>query len=153
VAETPDDRVAEPLPAAPDLGPVNASWTTKPRRRGLLGRLLAWLQKPQLEAQRAFNADQVRLDNALLKYLEERLAASHRHYDGILGRTGQRLDEADARHRQLERELVKHVHDLARRIDLVLAEADRGRPALEHALADLRARVARLEETLQSRAR
>ena len=29
----------------------------------------------------------------------------------------------------LERELVAHVQDLARRIDLVLAEADRGRPA------------------------
>ena len=147
MAETPDDRAAEALPAAPDLAHVNASWTTKPSL-GLLGRLLAWLQGPQLEAQRAFNADQVRLDNALLKYLEERLAATHRHYDRILGRTGQRLDEVDARHRLLERELVKHVHDLARRIDLVLVEADRGRPALEHALADLRERVARIEDAL-----
>src|SRR5207342_1817931 len=94
VAEKPDDRAAEALPAAPDLAHVNASWTTKPPL-GLLGRLLAWLQGPQLEAQRAFNADQVRLDNALLKYLEERLAATHRHYDRILGRTGQRLDEVD----------------------------------------------------------
>jgi hypothetical protein len=147
VAETPDDRAADPLPAAPDLGPVNASWTTKPSL-GLLGRVLAWIQRSQLEAQRTFNADQVRLDNALLKYLEERLSATHRHYDRILGRTGQRLDEADARHRLLERELVKHVHDLARRIDLVLVEADRGRPALEHALADLRERVARIEDAL-----
>ena len=147
MAETPDDRAADPLPAAPDLGPVNASWTTKPPL-GLLGRLLAWIQGPQLEAQRAFNADQVRLDNALLKYLEDRLSATHRHYDRVLGRVGQRQDEADARHRLLERELVKHVHDLARRIDLVLAEADRGRPALEHALADLRERVARVEEAL-----
>jgi hypothetical protein len=152
VAETPDDRAADPLPAAPDLGPVNASWTTKPPL-GLLGRLLAWIQGPQLEAQRAFNADQVRLDNALLKYLEERLSATHRHYDRILGRAGQRLDEADARHRLLERELVKHVHDLARRIDLVLAEADRGRPALEHALAELRERVGRIEDALRSRPR
>lgn len=147
MAETPDDRAAEALPAAPDLAHVNASWTTK-APLGLLGRLLAWLQGPQLEAQRVFNANQVRLDNALLKYLEERLVATHRHYDRILGRTGQRLDEVDARHRQLERELVKHVHDLARRIDLVLVEADRGRPALEHALADLRERVARIEDAL-----
>jgi len=107
----------------------------------------------QLEAQRAFNADQVRLDNALLKYLEDRLSATHRHYDRVLGRVGQRQDEADARHRLLERELVKHVHDLARRIDLVLAEADRGRPALEHALADLRERVARIEDALRARSR
>ena len=152
MAETPDDRAADPLPAAPDLGPVNASWTTKPPL-GLLGRLLAWIQGPQLEAQRVFNADQVRLDNALLKYLEDRLSATHRHYDRVLGRVGQRQDEADARHRLLERELVKHVHDLARRIDLVLAEADRGRPALEHALADLRERVARIEDALRARSR
>jgi hypothetical protein len=152
VAETPDDRAGDPLPAAPDLGPVNASWSTK-RPLGLLGRLLAWMQGPQLEAQRAFNGDQVRLDNALLKYLEERLSATHRHYDRILGRMGQRLDEADARHRLLERELVKHVHDLARRIDLVLAEAHRGRPALEHELADLRERVARIEDALRARPR
>ena len=122
-------------------------------RAGLLGRLLAWFGRPQLEAQRAFNADQVRVDNALLRYVEERFAATHKHYDRILGSTGQRQDEMDARHRLLERELVKHVQDLARRIDLALLEADRGRPALEQALADLRERVARIEEALQSRAR
>jgi hypothetical protein len=152
VAEKHDERAAETFPAAPDLGPVNASWTVKVRA-GLLGRLLGWFQGRQLEAQRAFNADQVRLDNALLRYVEERFAATHRHYDRILGSTGQRLDEVDARHRQLERELVSHVQDLARRIDLALLEADRGRPALEQALVDLRTRVARLEEALAPRAR
>lgn len=153
MAETHDERAQEPLPVAPDLGPVNASWATKPRPRGLFGRLVAWLLKPQLEAQRAWNADQVRLDNALLKYLEERLAATHRHYDALLGRGGQRLDEVDHRHRLLEAELVKHVQDLARRIDLALLEADRGRPAYEHALAELRERVLRLEEALSPKAR
>jgi hypothetical protein len=152
VAETHDEPAAETFPAAPDLGPVNASWTVK-ARGGLLGRLLGWLERRQLEAQRSFNGDQVRLDNALLRYVEERFAATHRHYDRILGSTGQRLDEVDARHRQLERELVSHVQDLARRIDLALLEADRGRPALEQALADLRARVARLEEALPPRPR
>ena len=152
MAETDDEHAEETFPAAPDLGPVNATWTVK-ARAGLLGRLLTWLGRPQLEAQRAFNADQVRLDNALLRYVEERFAATHKHYDRILGRTGQRQDEMDARHRQLERELVQHVQDLARRIDLALLEADRGRPALEQALADLRERVARLEEALQSRTR
>jgi hypothetical protein len=153
VAETHDERAAETSLAAPDLGPVNASWTKTARGHGVLGRLLAWIQRPQLEAQRAFNADQVRLDNAFLRYVEERLAATHRHYDRILGRTGQRLDEVDARHRLLERELVQHVHDLAQRIDLALLEADRGRPALEQALAELRAKVARIEEALQPKAR
>ena len=127
--------MAEP----PDPGPVNASWpaSAAPGRGlgGLVSRLLARFLAPQLEAQRAFNADQVRLDNALLGYLEERLAATHRHYDGILGDTGRRLDEIDERHALLAQELVAHVHDLARRIDLVLGESDRGRPALELVLA------------------
>ena len=114
-----------------------------------MSRLLARFLAPQLEAQRAFNADQVRLDNALLRHVEERNAASHRHYDRLLGALGKRLDEVDERHAQLSRELVAHVHDLARRIDLVLAEAERGRPALEHALQDLRARVARIEDALR----
>jgi hypothetical protein len=152
VAETHDERAAE-APAAPDLAPVNASWNKATRGQGVLGRLLAWLQRGQLDAQRAFNGDQVRLDNAFLRYVEERLAATHRHYDRILGRTGQRLDEVDARHRLLERELVQHVHDLAQRIDLALLEADRGRPALEQTLVELREKVARIEEALQPKAR
>jgi hypothetical protein len=116
-----------------------------------VSRLLARFLAPQLEAQRAFNADQVRLDNALLRHLEERFAATHAHYDGVLGRQGQRLDEVDERHRQLAQELVAHAHDLARRIDLVLGETGRGRPALELEIRDLEARVARLEESLRSR--
>ncbi|HKZ31961.1 MAG TPA: hypothetical protein VJ648_06350 [Vicinamibacteria bacterium] len=143
--------MAEP----PDPGPVNASWpaSAAPGRGlgGLVGRLLARFLAPQLEAQRAFNADQVRLDNALLHHLEERLAATHRHYDTVLGATGRRLDEVDERHSQLSQELVAHVHDLARRIDLVLAEAERGRPARELVIKDLQARVARLEDALRTR--
>ncbi len=139
----------------PDPGPVNASWAASaaPGRGlgGLLSRLLARLLAPQLEAQRAFNADQVRLDNALLHHLEERFAATHRHYDGVLGGAGRRLDEVDERHAQLSQELVAHVHDLARRIDMVLAEADRGRPALELVIRDLQARVARIEDALRPR--
>jgi hypothetical protein len=153
VAETDDDRAEEVFPEAPDLGPVNASWNAAPRSGGLLRRVLAVLERPQLEALRAFNADQVRLDNAFLRFVEQRFAATHRHYDRILGRIGQRQDELDARHRVLERELVSHVQDLARRIDLALLEADRGRPALEHALVELRERVLRLEEALQPKAR
>jgi hypothetical protein len=118
-----------------------------------VSRLLARFLAPQLEAQRAFNADQVRLDNALLRHLEERLAATHRHYDTLLGDCGRRLDDVDERHAQLAQELVSHVHDLARRIDLALAEADRGRPAFELVIRDLQARVARLEDALRQRER
>jgi hypothetical protein len=152
-----DEIAAQGEPAPPDPGPVNASWPAAgaPGRGmgGLVSRLLARFLGPQLEAQRAFNADQVRLDNALVQHLEERFAATHRHYDRLLGAVGQRLDEIDERHAQLAAELVAHVHDLARRIDLVLAEADRGRPALEFAVQELRERVARLEEALRPLAR
>jgi hypothetical protein len=155
VAEKDETAAAEALQAPPDLGPVNTSWTvtSTPGRGlgGLVNRLLAHFLGPQLEAQRAFNADQVRLDNALLRHVEERIAATHRHYDGILGDTGRRLDQVDERHAQLAQELVAHVHDLARRIDLVLGEADRGRPALELVIKDLQARVARLEDALRPR--
>ena len=155
MAERDESVATEMPPAAPDPGPVNSSWkaTAAPGTGlgGLLSRLLVRLLGPQLEAQRAFNADQVRLDNAMLRHLEERFAATHRHYDVLLGDTGRRLAEVDERHAQLAQELVAHVHDLARRIDLVLAEANHGRPALEHAIRDLKARVARIEDALLPR--
>lgn len=157
MAERDETAAATAAPAPPDPGPVNASWRASPAPGrglgGLLGRLLARLIGPQLEAQRAFNADQVRLDNALLSHLEQRFAATHRHYDALLGATSRRLDEVDERHAQLAQELVAHAQDLARRIDLVIAESERGRPALEHALLDLRERVLRLEDAARSRAR
>mgnify|MGYP001090527587 CR=1 FL=1 len=40
--------------------------------KGLVARVLERLLRGRLEAQRAFNADQVRLDNAALRYVEER---------------------------------------------------------------------------------
>ena len=39
---------------------------------------------------------------------------------------GRHMDEIDERHLILQEELVAHVHDLVKRIDLVLAEAERG---------------------------
>ena len=118
-----------------------------------MSRLLARFLAPQLEAQRAFNADQVRLDNALLRHVEERFAAHPPPLRrGSWAAPGRRLDEVDERHAQLAQELVAHVHDLARRIDLVLA---RGRPRPRRRSSsrsqDLRARVARLEDALRPR--
>jgi hypothetical protein len=146
----------EPAPAPPDASAVNLAWSAEGEpRRGLLGlvrRALDHLLGGRFEAQRTWNAHQVRLDNDLLRYVEERFAATHRHYDRLLGQEGQRLDEVDERHVLLERELVAHVQDLVRRIDLVLAETGRGRAGQELVLADLRARLARLEEALRRRA-
>jgi hypothetical protein len=139
-----------PAPAPPDAAAVNESWRAEaPAPGGRLRRLFERLLAPRLEAQRTFNARQVQLDNEILRYLEERFAATHRHYDRILGQYGRHLGEADERHMILQEELVAHVQDLVRRIDLVLAESHRGRLALEFALEDLRAHLTRLEEGLR----
>lgn len=154
VRETPQEEEAAPL--APDATAVNSAWRAEPEPpRGLLGllrRALERLLRGRFEAQRDWNAHQVRLDNDLLRYVDTRFAATHRHYDRVLGREGRRLDEIDARHVLLERELVAHVQDLVRRIDVVLAESGRGKASLQFGLDEVRARLARLEEALRRRA-
>jgi hypothetical protein len=94
-----------------------------------------------LDAQVSFNARQVQLDNELLAYIDARLEATHRHYDAVLGGYGRHMEDIDKRHLILQEELVAHVHDLVKRIDLVLSESERGRLSLEFALRDLRARL------------
>ena len=148
--EAAPDPPAPPRP--PDGSAVNALWRAEPPPRrglpGLLSRLLDRVLGPRHAAQVAFNAKQVQLDNELLAYVDARFAATHRHYDEVLGRVGRHLGESDERHLILQEELVAHVQDLVKRIDLVLSEAERGRLAHAHALEDLRARLARLEERL-----
>lgn len=151
---------SEPLPpppepglAPPDGSAVNALWEARPARsfagvKGWLARKLQALLAPQLEAQVAFNSRQVQLDNQLLAYLEARIAETHRHYDAVLGIHGRHLQEVDERHLILQEELVAHVHDLVKRIDLVLAESEKGRLSLEFALRDLRERLRALEARL-----
>jgi hypothetical protein len=145
--------VPEPPPARPDATAVNAAWRVETPAepsgfRGFLRRLVESALGPRLEAQRAFNAQQVQLDNAILDYVDARLAQTHRHYDAVLGGVGRHLGEVDERHMILQEELVAHVHDLVKRVDLVLAESERGRVSAEHALKDLRERLRRLEERL-----
>ncbi len=144
------------LPTPPSGDDVNAFWEARPAAggkgaRGWIGRLLYRLLAPWHEAQVAFNSRQVQLDNALLGYLDQRFAATHRHYDAILGGHGQRLQDVDERHVILQEELVAHVHDLVRRIDLVLSEAERGRLGVENELRALKERVRALEERLTRR--
>jgi hypothetical protein len=145
---------AEPLPTPPrpDNSALNAMWRIldAPRRslRGILGRFGGG-GGPMLQRQQDFNARQVQFDNELLAYVDARLEATHRHYDRVLGLYGNHMGEIDERHLILQEELVAHVHDLVKRIDLVLGQAERGRLGLESALKDLRARVAALEERLR----
>jgi hypothetical protein len=142
-----------PPPRPPDAGAVNASWEVRPRQhpgglRGFLARLAHRVLSPTLEAQVAFNSRQVQLDNDILAYVDARIEATHRHYDAILGLHGRHMGEIDERHLILQEELVAHVHDLVKRIDLVLSEGERGRLSLEFALRDLRARLVHIEERL-----
>jgi hypothetical protein len=142
-----------PLPSPPDGSAVNSSWdvgraATPGGLKGALARFVRRLLAPLVDAQVAFNSKQVQLDNELLAYVESRLAATHRHYDAVLGIHGRHMQDIDERHLILQEELVAHVHDLVKRIDLVLSEAERGRLSLEFALRDLRARLTRLEERL-----
>jgi hypothetical protein len=142
-----------PAPPRPDNSALNAMWRIldAPRRslRGILGRFRGRGAGPALQRQQDFNARQVQFDNELLAYVEARLDATHRQYDRVLGLHGDHMGEIDERHIILQEELVAHVHDLVKRIDLVLGQAERGRLGLESALKDLRARVAGLEERLR----
>ena len=150
----PDDAPPPPKqPPRPDNADLNQLWSLRGAleqgglRRILargLGRLLARL----IDRQEAFNSRQVQFDNALLDYIDARLQETHRHYDGILGIHGRHMGEIDERHLIMQEELVAHVHDLVKRIDLVLGESERGRLGLEFALRDIRARLLRLEEQL-----
>jgi hypothetical protein len=148
---------SSPPPSRPDNAGVNASWRIRSASAGgglggRLARAVLALLDPTLEAQEAFNSKQVQLDNDLLSYVDARLDATHRHYDEVLGIHGRHMGEIDERHMIVQEELVAHVHDLVRRIDLVLSEAERGRLSLEFALKDLRTRVERIEQRLRAAA-
>jgi len=140
---------SEAPPPRPDAAELNATWeTSRAPAPGLLGGLLRRALGPFVQAQTAWNARQVQLDNRLLEYLDARFDFTHRHYDRVLGAHGRRLEEVDERHLILQEELVQHVHDLVKRIDVVLAEAEKGRHSLEFALRDVRTRLERLEQQL-----
>jgi len=151
----PPDEVPPPpkQPPRPDNADLNRLWELRGmlEQGGLrrmvtrgLGRLLARL----IDRQEAFNSRQVQFDNALLDYIDARVEDTHRHYDAVLGIHGRHMGEIDERHLIMQEELVAHVHDLVKRIDLVLGESERGRLGLEFALRDIRARLLRLEEQL-----
>jgi hypothetical protein len=138
----PSDRASggpEPPPAwnpppPPDLGAVNASWSAEGgKAQGRLAGLVGGTSDRSREAQVRFNSDQVQLDNALVTWTAEHFAATHRHYDAIIASMHKRMDEIDTRHRELEKELVRHVHEMAQRIDVVLGEGEKGRVAHEAA--------------------
>lgn len=100
-------------------------------------------------AQARFNAEQLTVDAELIRYLHERLAATHAHYDSLLDQHRRRMDEIDERHRLLQEDLVKHVHSLARRVDIAMAESASGRMGLDFLLRELRQKLEALEERVR----
>jgi len=141
-------------PERPSGAAVNELWRTaavpRPGVRGRLLGLVSCIFRSEFEMQERFNGAQVRLDNELGEWIERRFAATHQHYDEVLGQIGRHLGEIDTRHLMLQAELVKHTHDLVRRIDLVLAESEKSRMGLAQALKDVRERLVALEHRLGS---
>lgn len=148
----PASPTPEPAPEPPDAAPLNNAWQAELRAtrgiRGVLFRLLDRLLGPRFEAQQVFNARQVQLDNDILGFLAKRVAATHRHYDGVLGIYARHLEEIDTRHLILQQELITRVEDLVQRMDLGLTSAERSRVSLERDLREQRRRIERLEASL-----
>lgn len=133
-------------PTPPDPGPVNRSFGAEFEPSA--GFLAAFVERRSEQSRAAlvkFNADQVRFDNALLAWASEHLSNIHHQF----GAMQTRMDEIDARHRELERELIRHVHEMARRIDVVLGEGEKSRVSHESALRSIRERLGDLEEKLR----
>ncbi|MBK5255240.1 MAG: hypothetical protein JJE39_04335 [Vicinamibacteria bacterium] len=136
-------------PAPPDLRPVNESWPAGgTQSAGRIAGLVDGSLEKNREAQVRFNSDQVQLDNALVTWTADHFAATHKHYDAVIDSMQRRMNDIDTRHRELERELVRHVHEMAQRIDVVLGEGEKGRVSHEAALRSLRDRLRLLEEKL-----
>jgi hypothetical protein len=173
LAETPpssplpaiESRGPRSAPTSPDREELNLLWNvsdpTLARPPGRLGRLLGPLRSPLarlvrfalgpvVERQVRMNSAQVRFDNDLVSYLDERLDGMSRHYDSILGLHGRRMEEIDERHLILQQELVRHVHDLVARIELVFEAAEQNHLYLEGTLRETREELAKIAARLAS---
>ena len=141
------EPAAAAMPPRPDLTAVNEMWRTEVggERPGVVRRFFNKLLRPSRDAQIAWNARQVQADNELLAYIDGRFHATHVQYDTVLGIHAKHMQEIDERHLILQEELVAHVHDLVKRIDLVLSLSERETLGLEAGLRDLRQRLEALE--------
>ena len=131
---------------------------------GLLGRLLAPVRGPLrqlvrfalgpvIERQVQMNSAQVRFDNEMVQYVDERLDRVSRHYDDILGQHGKRMEEIDERHLILQQELVRHVHDLVERIEFVFETAETNHLHVAAVLRETREELKALVEKLDALSR
>lgn len=107
-----------------------------------------------MERQVELNSAQVRFDNELVEYVDHRLDRISAHYDHMLGLYGKRMEEIDERHLILQQELIRHVHELVKRIDFVFESGEQNHLYLEgmlrEAREELRAIAQRMEALSQS---
>ena len=170
-AESPSTEV----PTSPSTERLNASWdistafeTTPPGRiarifsplRRPLQRLVRFALGPIVEHQVELNSAQVRFGNELVQYIDKRLDRISVHYDQMLGLYGKRMEEIDERHLILQQELVRHVHELVKRMDFVFETAEKNHLYLEGMLKEAREelkniaqRARQLEEKLSASAK
>lgn len=118
--------------------------------RSPLQRLVRFALGPVVERQVRMNGAQVRFDNELVRYVDERFDRMSRHYDRVLGLHGRRMEEIDERHLILQQELIRHVHDLVARIELVFEAAEQNHLYLEGTLREAREELSRIAERLAS---
>jgi hypothetical protein len=160
-----DTRDGETATSSPDRGELNSLWnvteTGAEPAPGALARLFSPLRAPirrlvrfalgpVVERQVRMNAAQVRFDNDLVRYVDERFDRMSRHYDRVLGLHGRRMEEIDERHLILQQELIRHVHDLVARIELVFEAAEQNHLYLEGTLRETREELSRIAERLAS---
>ncbi|MGH9391662.1 MAG: hypothetical protein ACRD1Z_18840, partial [Vicinamibacteria bacterium] len=159
-----ETRETEGSPSSPDREDLNLGWNvseTGAEVGGPLARFLAPLRSPLrrlvrfalgpvVERQVRMNGAQVRFDNELVRYVDERFDRMSRHYDRVLGLHGRRMEEIDERHLILQQELVRHVHDLVARIELTFEAAEQNHLYLEGMLRETREELSRIAERLAS---
>ena len=143
-----------PLASSPDRAALNEAWDVaiEGGEGGLLRSALRRLRRLLLggvtERQVRMNSLQVKFDNEVVSYIDARMDRMSGHYDEVLGLHGKRMEEIDERHRILQEELVRHVHDLVERIDFVFESTEQNHLYLEGMLRELREELTKLEEKL-----
>jgi len=150
-------------PVSPDRSYLNEWWDVATALQtapsGRLARLLSPVRKPLqrmmrfvlgsfVEQQAKMNSAQVKFDNQLIEYIDERLDRISVHYDRLLGLHGKRMEEIDERHLILQQELIQHVHDLIKRIDFVFETAEQNHLYLEGFLREVRDEIQSLADRL-----
>jgi hypothetical protein len=144
---------------SPEREDLNALWNvaTSPSQ-GFLGKVISPLRGlaqrlllgPVVERQVRMNSAQVRFDNEAIEYVDDRLDRMARHYDRVLGLHGKRMEEIDERHRILQQELIRHVHDLVERIEFVFETAETNHLQVDGALRETREELKALVKRLET---